>query len=96
MEKIYTVQDSKAETCLKPMFLKSNGEAIRLFENEVNAAEKSTMLAKYPADYTLFAIGEYDERSGMITPYDAKINLGNGMDFINATPNAPLAALPNS
>ena len=80
MEKIVTVLDSKAEAYLKPLFFKSKGEAIRMFENEVNG-NHDTMLSKHPEDFTLYEIGEWDERSGKLTILEAKIAIGNGMDF---------------
>lgn len=76
--KIYTVHDAKAEAYLQPFFMRTNGEAIRSF---ADACQTNEQFKKWPADYTLFELGEYDELTGVITPLKAIKSLGNGLDF---------------
>ena len=57
--------------------------ASRLFHSACNEAGHN--FAQYAADYTLFQIGEYDEKTGMIKMDDTFANLGNGASFVNAT-----------
>lgn len=83
--KIFTVYDSKAEAFLQPFFIKSKGHAIRAFQELTN--DKTHQFGKYPADYTLFEIGEYDEEKGTIETYQAKTNYGTGLELKSDTSN---------
>lgn len=81
--KIFSVYDSKAEAYLRPFFDLAPGAAKRVFANEVNNPQSS--FCQHAADFTLFEIGQWDERSGKIEG-QTKINHGNGIEFqqINA------------
>lgn len=77
--KIYTVYDSKTQAYLPPMFMRSKGEAVRSFEAAAN--DPQSTLCKYPADFTLFEIGEFDDQTGTLSMYEAKISLGVAVEF---------------
>lgn len=77
--KIFTVYDSKAEAYLQPIYLRNKAEAIRAFETSCN--DGTTQFNKYPEDFTLFEIGEWDESKGRLLPYDAAIPLANAVEF---------------
>lgn len=79
--KVFVVYDSKAESYALPFYMKSIGEAVRGFG--VAARDQQTMIAKHPADFTLFEIGDYDEFSGNISMYEAKKSLGTALEHIN-------------
>lgn len=66
--KIFSIRDSKSEVFNTPFYKKTHGEAERDFRSVVND-EKST-LNKYPEDFDLYYIGEYDDNKGLITPLD--------------------------
>lgn len=75
--KVYSVYDSKAEVWMKPIFVRADGEAIRMFRASV--ADSSHQFGMNPADYTMFAIGEFDDDTGRYVSYDVFRNLGNGI-----------------
>lgn len=77
--KIFTIYDSKAEAYLPPFFMKTKGEAIRAWTTTIQ--EPNTQFHKYPSDYTLFEIGEYDDSSATLTQHKNIISLGNGIEF---------------
>lgn len=77
--KVLAVYDSKVEAYLSPFFMRSRGEALRGFESAVN--DPQTSFCRYPADYTLFEIGEFDESTGRIAPHQAYVDLGNAVQF---------------
>jgi len=79
--KIYSVYDSKGSYYDKPFIQRNAAEAIRGFELAVNDQKHESMLKLYPADYTLFEIGEWDEQTGSVAMHSAKINLGNGLQM---------------
>lgn len=57
--KIYSVYDSKIEAYMPPLFLRSHGEAIRMFESAVLSVDHQ--FAKNPEDYCLFYLGTWDD-----------------------------------
>lgn len=81
---MYAVYDSKAELYLQPHFFRARGEAVRAWQTTANNPE--TNICKYPEDYAMYEIGEYDEDSGTITPYDAKHNIGVAIEFKKSSP----------
>lgn len=77
--KIFTIRDDKAAAYLPPFYARQNGEAIRMFQDSLTNSQ--TNFSKWPADFVLFELGEYNEETGVITPLDAPKALGNGLDF---------------
>jgi len=64
-KKLYSVQDMKSMTLSYPFACNHLAEAMRSFE-QVCRDERS-MLNKYPNDFNLFYMGEYDEGTGSFT-----------------------------
>ncbi|WNK13610.1 MAG: nonstructural protein [Microvirus sp.] len=79
--KLFTVYDSKTENYLRPFTMLTKGEAIRGFAETAN--DPQSQICKYPADFTLFELGEFNESTGMISLLESKINLGLALDFKN-------------
>lgn len=77
--KIFTIFDSKAEAYLPPFFMKTKGEAIRAWTSTIQ--DPNTQFSKYPADYTLFEIGEYDDQMASLTQHKNLVSLGNGIEY---------------
>lgn len=63
---ILSVFDHKAIAFMAPMFFRAKGEAIRSMMDAV--ATKDTNFCKYPDDYVMMHIGDFDDESGVITP----------------------------
>lgn len=82
MTKIFTIYDSKAAAYLQPFFSVNSAVAIRSFTTAANDVQHD--FNRYAADYTLFAIGEFDPNSGNINLYETKQNLGMASEFIAA------------
>ena len=61
--------DSKAEQYGKLIPFPNEAVAERTFEYIVN--DEQTEFFKNPEDYTLMALGEYDDETGTITNYEA-------------------------
>lgn len=77
-QKIYAVYDSKAEFYGQPFFQRTVGEAVRSWETVCNDGQSA--MSKFPADYTLFEIGEYDQETGKITPHHVLKSIATGLD----------------
>lgn len=77
---VYSVFDSKVGAYMNPIFLRSNGEAIRCFEASVNS--KDHIFAANPEDYTLFHLGIWDEISAQFDTMLTPISLGVAIQYV--------------
>lgn len=59
---VFTVHDSAANRFLEPFFAPTQEFAMRGFREAVN--QEGHQFNKFPQDYTLFHIGEFDAESG--------------------------------
>lgn len=62
--KIFAVRDSATSQFGTPMFLISDGQAVRSFSDEVNRKDAQNQLYTHPDDFELFGLGQYDVASG--------------------------------
>lgn len=60
--KIFSTYDKASETYNLPFYQRSTGEALRSFTQAAN--DESTPICKFAPDFTLFHLGEFDERLG--------------------------------
>lgn len=80
VKKVFGIYDGKACAFLQPLlFMNTPGEAIRMFESAVN--DEKSMMNKYPQDFILFEIAEYDDNTGRFKSYDINKNLGCAIDY---------------
>lgn len=86
ISKIFSVFDSKAEAYLPPMFVQSRGVAIRMFSSAV--ADEKHDFFRYPADYTLFELGQFDDSNAQFILHSTPVSLGLASEFkaANTTP----------
>lgn len=64
----FSVRDVKAEHFNRPMFVNAVGEAMRGFQMECQDPE--SMLHRFPDDFTLFKVGEFDQVTGYLEACD--------------------------
>ena len=79
MLKAFCIFDAAAAAAMRPFFAHNAGAAIREFTDIVNNPEHP--IGRHPEDYTLFAIGEFDERNGVLTG-STPASLGNGLSHL--------------
>lgn len=77
--KIFSVFDSKAENFNTPVFMPTEGQALRSFDDMVK--NKESEISKHPEDYTLFVLGEFDSDIGLVTPLNTPKSLGLATEF---------------
>ena len=65
-----TVKDRAADAFGRPMFVRSIGEAIRSFSDEVNRKADDNQLCNHSDDFDLFELGEFDDNTGLMTLHD--------------------------
>ena len=76
---VYTVYDSKAEVYGMPVYHEARGEALRAFSDAING--EAGLLSMHPEDFTLFEIGRYNQKTGLITSLD-RFSVANGVDVL--------------
>lgn len=65
-----TVKDRAADAFGRPMFVRSIGEAIRSFSDEINRKADDNQLFNHSDDFDLFELGEFDDNTGLMTLHD--------------------------
>lgn len=78
-QQVFTVYDSAAMAYLEPFFAPTIEFAIRSFREIVN--KEGHQFNRFPEDYTLFHIGEFDEMKGELVPCDPR-SLGVAITFV--------------
>lgn len=82
MSKIYSTKDTTIG--FVDIFMAANNAvAKRLFGEAVN--QKGNMLNKYPEDYELYAVAEYDEDIGLVKGFEAPEQVARAKDLIKST-----------
>lgn len=69
---VCAVRDAKSGLFGNPFFEVSHGSAIRSFEHQVNHNDENNLLNTHPVDFTLYALGKFDDNTGMFetaTPF---------------------------
>jgi len=65
-----SVKDRAADAFGRPMFVRSIGEAIRSFSDEVNRAAEDNQLFNHSDDFDLFELGEFDDNTGTLVTHE--------------------------
>lgn len=91
MLKMFVVRDSKSESYAPPFCMRTRGEAVRAWETSCNDGE--SMMSKYPTDFSLLEIGEFDELTGSVTLHGKMNLIGVALDF-KRKPEAELPLAP--
>lgn len=78
MKLVCSVFDTKAQLWSTPFYAHSAVTASRDF---AAAAKGSGGIAQFPSDYELWSIGEWQEETGRIVPFEAFNYIARGDDF---------------
>jgi len=85
--KLFVVYDQKTESYGVPFFRDFTANALREWsEVASNKGEKQNQIAKFPADFTLFEIGEFDQLSGVVRIYETKFSHGTALEHVKEMP----------
>lgn len=76
---MFSVHDIKAQTFGNPFTSTNQNTAMRDFHAACN--DQNSQLYKYPNDFTLYEVGEFDDYTGIIAEYTKIICLGPASDY---------------
>lgn len=76
---VYSVHDSAVGAYMQPFYARSNGEAIRSFQDACNGS--NAQFARNSSDYTLFLLGKFDD-SGATFECGPPQRLVNALELI--------------
>lgn len=81
MLKVYAVRDVKADSFSEGLITTgTDGLALRIFADACQ--DGRTNLAKYPSDFMLYRLGEYDPSSGLLTALAVPELVGTASQFV--------------
>lgn len=78
----FSVFDSKAKAFGTPFFASNDQVALRMFSASINSGD--SYVAKFPADFTLFRVGDWDDEHGALVPVLPLVNCGLGSMFVSS------------
>lgn len=79
---IFTVYDKAAGAFLPPMFMRSKGEAIRSFQDAVNASDHQ--FHRHAEDYVLYHLGYWqDDTSAFVSEEHAPVRVVTGLEVLS-------------
>lgn len=78
---LVAVRDITSDLFFAPQCVINEGNAKRAFSEEVNRPDEKNTFYKYPGEYELFVLGEYDEQTAKIETLDSPKSLGTGNSF---------------
>lgn len=82
--KLFAVRDLKANMFLKPFSDTSTANACRGFDNVCNSPDSP--FNRFPDDFALMELGDFDPVEGRFSPHDYPQNLGSARSMLRSKP----------
>lgn len=76
---VYTIKDLASETFLRPFCMPTDRDAIEGFKHVCN--EDDTQYSNHPQDFNLVSIGNFDERTGLLTVLTPHVTTARAVDL---------------
>lgn len=81
IQKAFSIRDAKTESFGPPFCQNTHGEAERTFHQLATSPDQK--ISKYPEDFDLYHVGEYDDQSGKFFPLDTPQHMLKAVQVIN-------------
>ena len=65
---ICAIYDKAVQAYMRPFTCQTEGQAVRVFEDEVN--REGSEFSKHPEDYALFKIADFNDHNAELIPYE--------------------------
>ena len=79
-QEMYAIHDNKASFFMTPWPCRNVGIARREFASV--CANKDTSMGKFPADYTLYHVGEYDDNTAIVKSLTPPVRIADGVEIL--------------
>lgn len=86
IRKVFTIFDAATKTYSPPMLYRTIEEAIRVFRREVN--EPTSQLSRYPADYSLFELGTFDDETSIFQCHMTPMRVASAHELVQVQPTS--------
>jgi len=80
--KKFVVYDSKTEAYGVPFYRDFTANALREWSEVATKKSEQNQISKFPADFTLFEVAEYDQLTGNERQYDVKFSHGTALEHV--------------
>jgi len=80
MLSVFAIYDSGISTWMPPIFVRNKGEILRWFMEVSN--DPQSKISKYPADYTLFEIGSWDDDKCKFDLLKTPVSIGIAIEYV--------------
>lgn len=81
MMKLYAVRDVKADSFGAPISIATKGLALRSFSDA--CLDPKSEFARFPADYMLYELGEYEPNSGKIVSHNIPVYVASASEMLS-------------
>jgi len=78
-QRVFSVYDKKGQVYISPVYFVQKGEALRWFEELCNDAK--TTLFKFPADFSLYCLGQFNLTTGEVIGLPKPEFICEALDF---------------
>ena len=83
MKKVYTIYDKKALS-YSPMLMVFDNRVSALRQFEQLCRSDGTLVNRYPDDFALYCLGNFDEEKGKLISYDVPEHILDASEYIIA------------
>lgn len=84
LHKIFSIRDEKSKLFGTPFYKVTHGEAERDFKTIVN--DEKTKINKYPEDFDLYYMGEYDDNTGKFDALETPQHMTKAVNCLKSGP----------
>lgn len=77
--KLYSVRDQKVNVFADPFPSPTDGAALRGMQSAVESGQGD--ISKYPEDFDLYCVAEFDPETGTVNPYPQPKHLSSALSF---------------
>lgn len=85
--RVFSIRDHKTESFSPPFTSRTLGEAQRSFSELINDGRSTP--SKYPQDFSLYEIGQWDIESGLIEPKNPITLIQHATEIKQSTQTSP-------
>lgn len=82
---VVSVFDRATQAFARPVFVRSEREAVRSFTDEVLRVDPANELSKHPGDFELWFLGEFDDATGSFDLAGGSKVIGYGRELVSTS-----------